>query len=73
MWVIDIGARKKQSGEVEVEGGGRIEGLEDKWVADEEDVYPSGLEREVEAVTEIVDTCVRTSWSIAFTLRLSKL
>ena len=64
---------KGEKVEVEGGGGGRIEGLEDKRVADEEGVYPSGFEKEVVAVTEIVDTCVRSSWSIVFTIRLRKL
>ena len=66
---------KGKGEEVEVEGGdgGRIEGLEDKRVADEEGVYLSGFERDIVAVTEIVDTCVRSSWSIVFTFWLRKL
>ena len=66
---------KGKGGEVEVGGGGGgiNEGLEDKRRADEEEVYASGLEREVVAVTEIVDTCMSSSWSIVFTLRLRKL
>ena len=66
---------KGKGEEVEEEdgGGGRIEGLEDKRGADEEKVYPSGLEREAVAAIEIVDACVRSSWSIVLTLRLCKL
>ena len=54
---------KGKGGEIEVRGGGggRNEGLEDKWGADKEEVNPSELEREVVAVTEIVDTCVSSS------------
>ena len=37
-------------------GGGINDGLEDKRGADEEEVYASGWEREVVAVTGIVDT-----------------
>ena len=64
-----------KGGEVEVGGGGGgiNDGLEDKRGADEEEGYASGLEREVVAVTEIVDTCMSSSWSIVFTLRLRKL
>ena len=50
-----------------------LEGLEDKREADEEEVYASGWEKEVVAATGIVDTCVSSSWSIVFTLRLRKL
>ena len=65
--------RCQKRGKVEMGGGGRNEGLEDKRGADEEEVKPSRLEREVVAVTEIVDTCLSSSWYMVFTLWLHKL
>ena len=50
-----------------------MKGLEDTWAVDKELVYSSGFEKEAVAVTQIVNTCIKSSWSIVFTLRLRKL